>query len=82
MKQVLRKATLAVCHFRTKGKKLKVKDILDDTQRNGLVNLEEGFYIFKTICSSPAYLEKCKKDVLAMIRQLGFPSLSHSHLQR
>ena len=75
MKQVLSRAVLAVHHFKTKGKKLKVKDILDGTQRNRLVNLDEGFYIFRTIPNSPAYLEKCKKDAFAMIRHLGFPSL-------
>ena len=49
MKQVLSKATLVVCHFKTKGKKLKIRDILDDTQRHRLVSLDEGFYVFSTI---------------------------------
>ena len=75
MKQVLSKATLTVWQFKTKGKKLKVKDILDDSQRGQLVNLDEGFHIFHTICNSPAYLEKQKKDAFAMIRQLGLPSI-------
>ena len=75
IKQVCDKVTLAVRRFKTKGKKLKVKDILDDTERQRLINLDEGFYIFRTIRNSPAYLEKRKKDAFAMIRQLGFPSL-------
>ena len=75
MKQGLRKTTLAVQQFKTKGKKLKVKDILDNSQRCQLVNVDEGFLIFQTICNSPAYLEKGKKDAFVMIRQLGFPSI-------
>ena len=74
-KQVLDKVTLAVRRCKTKGKKLKVKDILDDVQCQRLINLDEGYYIFRTICNSPAYLEKRKKDAFAMIRQLGFPAL-------
>ena len=74
-KQVLDKVTLAVRRCKTKGKKLKVKDILDDVQCQRLINLDEGYYIFRTICNSPAYLEKHKKDAFAMIRQLGFPAL-------
>ena len=74
-KQVCDKVTLALRRFNIKGKKLKVKDILDDTNRQNLVNLDEGYYIFRTIRNSPAYLNKRKKDAFAMIRQLGFPSL-------
>ena len=51
-----------------------MKDILDDTERQRLINLDEGYYIFRTIRNPPAYLNKRKKDAFAMIRQLGFPS--------
>ena len=60
IKQVCDKVTLALRRFKTKGKKLKVKDILDDTERQKLINLDEGYYIFRTIRNSPAYLEKRK----------------------
>ena len=62
IKQVCDKVTLALCCYKTKGKKLKVKDILHDTERQKLVNLDEGYYIFRSIRNSPAYLEKRKKD--------------------
>ena len=60
-----------------------MKDILDDTERQKLINLDEGYYIFRTIRNSPAYLNKRKKDAFTMIRQLGFPSLfiSQSHAE-
>ena len=67
IKQVCDKVTLALCCYKTKGKKLKVKDILHDTERQKLVNLDEGYYIFRSIRNSPAYLEKRKKDAFAMI---------------
>ena len=75
MKQVFDKVTLAVRRYQTKGKKLKVKDVLNDCARQNLINLDEGYYIFRTIRNSPAYLEHRKKEAFAMIRQLGFPSL-------
>ena len=40
-----------------------------------LVRLDEGYRIFKTIRNSPQYWEQQKKDVVAMIRQLGIPTL-------
>ena len=61
IKQVCDKVTLALRQFKTKGKKLKVKDILDDTERQKLINLDEGYDIFRTIRNSPAYLNKRKK---------------------
>jgi hypothetical protein len=41
---------------------------------NQLVRLDEGYFIFRTLRNSPVYLEKRKKDVFAMIRQLGLPT--------
>ena len=69
------KITLAIWWCKTKGKQFKVKDILNDEERQMLVNLDEGFYIYPTLRNSPAYLDKRNKDAFAMIRQLGFPSL-------
>ena len=40
-----------------------------------MIKLDEGYYIFKDIHNSPAYLTRKKKEAFAMIRQLGFPSL-------
>ena len=75
MKQVFDKVTLAVRRYQRKGKQLKVKDVLNESTRQNLVNLDEGYYIFRTIRNSPAYLDHKKKEAFAMIRQLGFPSL-------
>ena len=75
MKHIFDKVTLAIWQCKTKGKQIKVKDILNDTERQLLVNLDEGFYIFRTLRNSPAYFDRKKKDAFAMIRQLGFPAL-------
>ena len=69
---VFDKVTLAIFQCKTKGKQIKVEDILNDTERQLVVNLDEGFYIFRTVRNSPAYFDRKKKDTFAMIRQLGF----------
>ena len=75
MKHIFDKVTLAIWQYKTKGNQIKVKDILNDTERQLLVNLDEGFYIFRTLRNSPAYFDRKKKDAFAVIRQLGFPAL-------
>ena len=47
MKHIYDKVTFAIQQYKTKGKQIKVKDILNDTERQLLVNLDEGFYIFR-----------------------------------
>ena len=73
MKHVLDRVSLAM--RRVKGKGIRAKNVLDDESRAQLVRLDEGYYIFRNLRNSPAYLEKRKKDAFAMIRQIGFPSL-------
>ena len=73
--KLFRKLHLLSINAKQNSVSLKVKDILDAVGKQKLVHFDEGFDISYTICNSPAYLEKYKKDVFAMIRQLGFPSL-------
>ena len=75
MKHIFHKVTLVIRQCKTKEKQIRVKDILNDTERQLLVNLDEGFYIFKTLRHSSAYFDRKKKDAFAMIRQLGFAVL-------
>ena len=49
--------------------------LLDKQQHNNIVKLDEGYYIFCTIRNSPAYFETKKKDVMAMVYQLGIPTI-------
>ena len=49
MKHIFDKVALAIQQCKTKGKQIKVKDILNDTERQLLVNLGEGLFIFRTL---------------------------------
>ena len=73
--QVCSKAHLAVRRCKTKGKNYTAGYILQDNMGDSLVRLDEGYRIFKTIRNSPQYWENQKKEVFAMIRQLGIPTL-------
>ena len=73
--QVCSKVHLAVRRCKTKGKSYTAGFILKDNMGESLIRLDEGYRIFKTIRNSPQYWEQQKKDVFAMIRQLGIPTL-------
>ena len=73
--QVCNKVHLAVRRCKTKGKTYTAGFILKDNMGESLIRLDEGYRIFKTIRNSPQYWEQQKKDVFAMIRQLGIPTL-------
>jgi hypothetical protein len=49
--------------------------LLDPSNLNDLINHDSGYRILKNIRSSPAYWEGEKRNVCAMIRQLGMPTL-------
>jgi len=74
IKYVTDKVQIAMKRCKTKGKKYTVKDILDDNTVNELTRLDEGYRIFKSIRGSPPYFEQRKRDLFAMIRQLGLPT--------
>ena len=74
MKQVSDKVMLVVRRYKTQGMRLTAADILNQDHVNNMVHLDEGYHIFRTLRNSPPYLEKRKKDLMAMIRQLGFPT--------
>ena len=73
--QVCNKVHLAVRRCKTKGKSYTAGYILKDNMGESLVRLDEGYKIFRTIRNSPQYWANQKKEVFAMIRQLGIPTL-------
>ena len=73
--QVCNKIHLAIRRCKTKGKSYTAGYILKDNMGESLVKLDEGYKIFKTIRNSPQYWENQKREVFAMIRQLGLPTL-------
>ena len=73
-KQISDKVNLAVRRYKTEGKKITAGQVKDPVQSKEIVKLNEGYYIFRTLRNSPAYLSSKKKDAFAMIRQLGLPT--------
>ena len=74
MKQISDKVNLAVRRCKQKGKTITAAEARDSNFLEKLVNLDEGYYIFRQLRNSPAYLETRKKDIFAMIRQLSLPT--------
>ena len=48
---------------------------MNKESRDNIVKLDDGYQIFKNIRSSPPYFENKKKNLMAMIWQLGIPTL-------
>ena len=61
MKQISDKVNLAVRRCKQKGKKITAAEARDSNFLEKLVNLDEGYYIFRQLRNSPAYLETRKK---------------------
>jgi hypothetical protein len=57
-----------------KGRKVTVQDVLSDDSVNQILKLNEGYKVLRTLRGSPPYWERAKKDIFAMIRQLGIPT--------
>ena len=82
IKQIADKVSLAICRNKTKGRKVTAKMLLDKEQRNNIVKLDEGYYIFGTIRNSPAYFDSKKKDVMIMVQQLSILQYSIPYQQQ
>ncbi|KAJ8050229.1 hypothetical protein HOLleu_03347 [Holothuria leucospilota] len=59
---------------KTKGQKLIASEILNKDIVSKLIQLDEGYHIFLSLRNSPPSFKKRKKNLMAMIRQLGFPT--------
>ena len=74
MKQISDKVNLAIRRCKRKGKKITAGEARNSDYLDKLVNFDIGYYIFRQLRNSPAYLEARKKDIFAMIRQLSLPT--------
>ena len=74
IKQIQDRVALAMRKCQTEGKKITVCQVLDNSSFDNLVRLNEGYRVLRTLRGSPAYWENAKRDVFAMIRQLGIPT--------
>ena len=56
------------------NKNYTAKDVSRYEDREKISQLDHGYFLYGSLRNSPVYLEKSKKEVLAMIRQLGIPT--------
>ena len=73
-KQIQNSASISLRKCKTKGNKYTAGDLKSDDYVNKLIQVGEGFRVLKNLRGSPPYFERCKKDLFAMIRQLGNPT--------
>ena len=74
IRQIQGSASLSLRKCKTKGKTFTAGDLKSESSVNRLINLDEGFRVLRNLRGSPPYFERCKKDLFAMIRQLGNPT--------
>lgn len=74
IKQIQNSASISLRKCKTKGKKYTAGDLKSDDYVNKLIQADQGFRVLKNLRGSPPYFERCKKDLFAMIRQLGNPT--------
>ena len=74
MKQISDKMNLAIRRCKNKGNKITAAEAKDSKYLDKLVKLDDGYYIFRQLRNSPAYLAARKNDIFAMIRQLSLPT--------
>jgi len=74
IKQIQGSASLSLRKCKRKGKKYIAGDLKSAGSWEKLIHLDEGFRVFRNLRGSPPYFERCKKDLFAMIRQLGKPT--------
>ena len=76
--QIQYTACISLRKCKMKGRKYTAGDLKSEDYLNKLVHLDEGFRVLQNLRASPAYLEKCKKDLFTMFRQLGNPTWFYS----
>ena len=75
IKQIQSKVHVAIRKIKGSGNvQYTAEQLLQPGKIESLVKLDEGYKVLKNIRSSPPYWEKAKKDLFAMIRQLGLPT--------
>ena len=75
VKQLRDKVSIAVRKIKgQRGQKLTAGHLLQPGTIESLVKLNDGYRVLRTLRGSPAYWEQTKKDLFAMIRQLGLPT--------
>lgn len=74
IKYIQGKIQIAIRKYKLQGKKITVHDVLAPGAVDNMVKYNEGFQILRQLRGSPAYWEAAKKDLFALIKQLGIPT--------
>ena len=74
IKQIQDSAFISLRKCKTKGKRYTIGDLTSEYFLNKLIHLDKGFRVLRNLRGSLPYFEKCKKDLFAMIHQLGNPT--------
>ena len=74
MKQIQDKAWLSIRRKKTGGKTYTAGEVRKEEVVDSMLKVDDGYKIFRTLRGSPPYWEVTKKDLFAMIRQLGLPT--------
>ena len=75
MKILLGKSQIALRKCKGNSRSINAGQLKDKGAIEHLIHLDEGFQFLRALRGSPPYFEKAKKDLFAMIRQLGPASL-------
>ena len=75
MKILLGKSQVALRKCKGNSRSLNAGQLKCEGAIERLIHLDEGFQFLRALRGSPPYFEKAKKDLFAMIRQLGPASL-------
>ena len=69
IKRIQDTASISLRKCKMKGKKITAGDLKCSDAVNKLIQLDEDFRVLRNVRGSPAYFDRCKKDLFAMIRQ-------------
>ena len=75
MKIILGKSQIALRKCKGNSRSLNAGRLKQQGTLEGLIHHDEGFKFLRALRGSPPYFEKAKKDLFALIRQLGPASL-------
>ena len=71
MKILLGKCQVVLRKCKTKGRKITAGELKQEGALERLCHADDGYRFLRALRGSPPYFEKAKKDLFAMIRQLG-----------
>ena len=75
MKQISDKVNLVIRRYKNKGKKITAAESRDSKYLDKLVKLDDGYYIFRQLRNSPAYLAARKNIYLCNDKTALFANL-------